>query len=141
MIGTVADALQVTGAAGPWLALALVLLGIASRVARSARASARRQGERIGALELRADSERIRRQQVEDELRRRGVRLPWWPADGRPQYDPPPAYRDDEDQDDGRRYSLQEIEDSAYRDGPETAESPRIPPLPDFPRHRRSTSA
>lgn len=82
MLPNIADALQVAGAAGPWLALALVLLGIAARIARNARASATRQGERIGELERRADSERDRRRQVEALLLDLAVPLPYWPPDG-----------------------------------------------------------
>lgn len=140
MIGTTADMLQVTGAAGPWLALALVLLGIASRIARAARNSARAQGERIGALEKQAESEKLRRQQVEAHLMGLGIRLPWWPADGRPAPSYEPYSGPGPWPEDGVPLPYDEEEDG-YRDGPETNASPRIPPLPAFPRHRRSTSA
>jgi hypothetical protein len=139
MLDAIREALQETNNGPSWLALAVVLLGIASRVARAARQSAVRQGERIGQLEKRADSERLRRQQVEAHLTGLGIRLPWWPADGRPAptYEPysgpgpwpqdgVPLPYDDEDQDEG---------------DPPTAEGLRIPPLPDWPRHRRSTPA
>jgi hypothetical protein len=82
MLPTVAEALQAAGAAGPWLALALVLLGIAGRIARAARRSAVLQGQRIGELERVTNSEKTRRQQVESVLRDLGVPLPYWPPDG-----------------------------------------------------------
>lgn len=82
-----------------WIALAVTLLGIAWRVARGARASAQRQGERIGQLERRADLEQTRRQQIESELIDDGLRLPFWPPDGpiERQLRPAPRIYDDAD--------------------------------------------
>ena len=62
------------------IATAVVLLAagwIARRVARSMQ----RQGARVGALEQRLRSERIRRRQLEQCIRENGIRLPYWPDD------------------------------------------------------------
>lgn len=80
-----------------WIALALTLLGIVWRVARAARASAQRQGERIGELEKRAALERTRRLQVESVLIDDGLRLPYWPPDGPIEYRPRPGRFIDDD--------------------------------------------
>ena len=133
MLSAVADVLQLSSV-GPWVAAAAVLLVLALRLARSARASAQRQGERIGNLERGLDSERTRRQQTEATLCGLGVPLPFWPPDGQGQPRPTrPVPRrleelpaDDDDQADD--------DDATY-----TRERPSVPPL-DFPaaaRHRR----
>lgn len=116
----------------PWWAsaAAAVLLSLAAAVARRvARRSARPQGERLGELERRQDLERTRRLQLEAVLAGYGVDLPYWPPDGPNQRRPAPAPRhrdDDEDQAD-------ELEPADLR----TRESPSIPPLPEYPQHRR----
>lgn len=129
MLSTTADLFQLAGGAGPWFALALVLLGIAARVARSQRQSATRQGERIGALERRADAERDRRLQVEAALIEYGIPLPWWPADG------PQQHR-------RRTFAPYDDDDQADEYDPRTSETPRVPPIPPLPErmaaHRRT---
>lgn len=82
-----------------WGALAVTLLGIAWRVAHNARASARAQGERIGALEQRSRSTELRRYQVEAALLRAGVALPAWPDGPHPRDLDPPAFDEDADDD------------------------------------------
>jgi hypothetical protein len=117
--------------AAPWLAVSVLCLFLSLWVYRQGRRavtalegkcarSARAQGERIGELEQEQELERTRRLQLEDELARRGVDLPWWPPDGnRPRPLPTAA-------------PLRE---------PFTAEAPFSPPVPplsdDFTRHRR----
>lgn len=109
-----------------WVGLALTVLGIAASVARQQRRSARTQGERLGELERRAELERTRRLQVEAVLADYNVDLPWWPPDGPNQRRPEPRYRDDDrDQVDDRD------------DAPATTRAPSVPPLPDYPHHRR----
>jgi hypothetical protein len=113
----------------PWWAsaFAAVLLSLAAAVARRiTRRSARPQGERLGQIERLVESERTRRRQAERELYERyGVELPYWPPDGPNQPRPAPRYRDDdEDQAD-------ELPDARTRS------APSIPPLPDYPQHRR----
>jgi hypothetical protein len=101
----------------PWwsTAFAAVLLSLAAAVARRiTRRSARPQGERLGQIERLVESERTRRRQAERELYERyGV-------------EPRPAPRpyDDEDRAD-------EPADARTRS------APSIPPLPDYPQHRR----
>jgi hypothetical protein len=136
-----------SGGGGPWwLSLAAVLLGIAGRVARNARRSAFRQGERLGELERRADSERTRRQQVESLLIGLGVPLPYWPPDGPLQprdrrssgWTPSSAAGPQED---FRSDDLDDDDDLA--DDPETAvRRVPVPPLPDAlgARHRRTAA-
>lgn len=127
-MSTIADLLQVS-TVGPWVAAAAVLLTLAWRVAKAQRESARRQGERIGALERGAGEERVRRQQVEAVLCDLGVPLPFWPPDGpdqpRPRRPAPRRLEDD----------LEELEEDATY----TRERPSVPPL-DYAavaRHRR----
>jgi hypothetical protein len=57
----------------------LVLVGLA--VGKRSMTSIRRLGERTGKLEQAHELEHTRRVQVETELRRLGVRLPYWPHD------------------------------------------------------------
>lgn len=129
MLSTAADLTQLAQLA-PWLAVGIVCLGAAVWVYRQQRRSARDQGERLGELERRAESERDRRRQVEAVLIDLGVPLPWWPPDGP---DAPRArlrWREDEDQ-----------ADDPDRLSPETeVRRVPVPPLPDSPtlaRHRR----
>jgi len=121
----------------PWWAsaVAAVVLALAGAVARRvARRSAKPQGERLGELERRQDQERIRRVQLEDVLADYGVNLPPWPPDG-PRRRPPVFYRDDapdwtpapdDDEDQGDEH-----------EEPRTRLAPTIPPLPNYPQHRR----
>jgi hypothetical protein len=112
----------------PWwsTAFAAVLLSLAAAVARRiTRRSARPQGERLGQIERLVESERTRRRQAERELYERyGVELPYWPPDGPNQPRPAPRPYDDEDRAD-------EPADARTRS------APSIPPLPDYPQHRR----
>ncbi len=118
---TLADVLGTLRADSPvFLVLAVAVLSAAAATGRRVMASARRQGERIGALEALTKSEQTRRRQVEAELIECGVPLPYWPEDPLP----PPVRRPrrrDEDQD-------HELDENA----PLTREATR-PPVP----HRR----
>jgi hypothetical protein len=122
----VAELAQAVQGELPWwaTAFAAVLLSVAAGVARRiTRRSARPQGERLGELERRLDLEQTRRKQIEAVLIDDGLRLPYWPPDGPNQYRP---RRDADDDRDDRR------------DAPSTALDPLpIPPLPDYPQHRR----
>jgi hypothetical protein len=112
----------------PWwaTAFATVLLALAAGIARRiTRRSARPQGERLGDLERRLTLEQTRRRQIEAVLIDDGLRLPYWPPDGPNQYRP--TLRADDDRDD------RELLDQA----PATAHAPSIPPLPEYPHHRR----
>lgn len=119
---TLADVLGTLRADSPvLLVLAVAVLSAAAATGRRVMASARRQGERIGALEALTKSEQTRRRQVEAELIECGVPLPYWPEDPLP---PPvrwPRRRDDEDQDQDHA-----LEDPLTREG-------KRPPVP----HRR----
>lgn len=113
MLSTAADVLSVATAA-PWLAVVIVCLVVVFWVYKQGRKatealeqktnlalerleqrltrSAVSQGERLGDLEERAELERVRRLQLEDELTRRGMDLPCWPPDGdRPRPIPEPG--------------------------------------------------
>lgn len=128
-----------------WLGLALTLLGVAWRVASTARRSARLQGERIGELERRASLEQTRRRQVEAVLLDDGLRLPYWPPDGPNQprisrWEPSPVddHDDHHDDHDDHRDDVDDL-DERY---PQTYAVPAVPPFsPEeasrLARHRR----
>jgi hypothetical protein len=115
----------------PWwaTAFAAVLLSIAAGIARRiTRRSARPQGERLGELERLVLLEQTRRRQIEAVLIDDGLPLPYWAPDGPNQYRGRP--RRDVDEDDRR--------DDRRDEPPSTALDPLpIPPLPDYPHHRR----
>jgi hypothetical protein len=122
--------------AGPWFAIALVLLSIAGRVAVNQRRSATGQGQRIGRLETIVETERTRRRQVEAELVACGIPLPFWPPDPLP---PNLRHRAT----DPRGRVDVDVDEDLDDDEPLTAERPRIP-VPPLPAglgraHRRRT--
>jgi hypothetical protein len=128
-------AAAVQGELPAWASVfATLLLALAAAIARRiSRRSARPQGERLGELERLVESERTRRRQTEALLMERyGVQLAYWPPDGPGQPRPVVSASwadDDEDQVDD--------EDQRYDVEPATTRSPAIPPLPDYPHHRR----
>jgi hypothetical protein len=131
----VAELAQVVQGELPWWAsaVAAVLLSLAAAIARRvARRSARPQGERLGQLERLVLSEQTRRRQAEAELADRyGVELPYWPPDG-----PRPRHRDDGP--DWTEAAPRNDEDQADAlDDARTRVAPSIPPLPEYPQHRR----
>lgn len=102
----------------PWLFyVAGVLLLGAAGIGRRLFASQARQGARIGALEQKAEGERIRRLQLESVLEDEGSRLPYWPPDG-------------------ARRPARELRD--LDDEPVTRQAPAVPP---FPPERHSSAA
>jgi hypothetical protein len=114
----------------PFTGWALVLLVMLAYLAKTIRERPQRQtktnanlGGRLQAVEQRLQLADVRRLQVEHELQRLGVRLPYWPGDAAaPTVQPPHSPDDDDDQAD---------------DEAETALRPTIPPLPDYSHHRR----
>lgn len=119
------DLVSLAGAA-PWLAVSVVCLAAAAWVFRQGRRSAQAQGRRLGKLERLAVLEQTRRRQTEAWLIDHGARLPLWPPDG-----PRPLERD------YREDYRDERDDEDLADDDLTRERPRVPPLPEFPRHRR----
>lgn len=114
-------------------AVGLLARWLAASLWRALRAGLTRQGERLGALEdkvaeLRADAriEGVRRFQLEATLLRAGFPLPPWP-------DSPDVDRDFLD----RGGIPDDFLDRGIPD--DTRAAPSIPPLPEFPRHRRSS--
>lgn len=140
------DLSGLSAAAGPWFALALVLLSIAGRVAVNQRRSATGQGQRIGRVEGIVEAERTRRRQVEAELIACGIPLPYWPSDPLP---PNLRYRDRRSSGDeaaraadGQEDFRSDVDEDLDYDEPLTTEQPRIP-VPPLPagigsRHRRT---
>jgi hypothetical protein len=134
-------AAAVQGELPAWASVfATLLLALAAAIARRiSRRSARPQGERLGELERLVESERTRRRQSERELYERyGVELPYWPPDGPSQprphnYEPysgPGPWPED-------GVPLPHDEDQVDDVEPATTRAPSIPPLPDYPQHRR----
>lgn len=125
----------------PFTAWALVVLVLVAAAVRTWQNRPQKQsqtnanlGGRLQAVEQALQLREVRRLQVEHELQRLGVRLPYWPGDPAPTVQPlhsppaPPEPPDDHD-DQGDDY-------------PETSQRVTIPPLPDYPRHaRRRTDA
>lgn len=108
--------------------LAWVVLVMARRAAAAVgrlEGSVRRLGERLGAVEIDLTGETTRRRQLEQTLREHGIRLPYWPGDPAELYRTPATHDYDSDED-----------DLFERSTTETRRTP-IPPIPDFPRHRR----
>jgi hypothetical protein len=120
----------------PFTAWALVALALVAGAVRTWQNRPQKQsqtnanlGARLQRIEQAHELTQVRRLQVEHELTRLGVRLPYWPGDPAPTVQPlhsPPAPADYEDDDDL---------------GPETAQRVTIPPLPDYSRHHRRTDA
>lgn len=133
MLDQLAAAVQ--GEIPAWASLfATLLLALAAGIARRiSRRSAKPQGERLGSLETSFELERVRRLQIEAAIRAEGIPLAWWPPDGaeppRPRYDDDYDDRDDDDDQAG---------DVEPRRAGETRIDPLpIPPLPEYPHHRR----
>jgi hypothetical protein len=111
-----------------WLLVALVGVAYLAKTVRDRpqkqSATNARMGARLQRVEQLLAAQNVRRLQVEHELTRRGVRLPYWPGD-------PilPALDVDEDQGDVDEY-----------EPAETSARATVPPLPDYPRHRRSAT-
>lgn len=130
---------QLLAADSPWvLAVAGVVFAVTGYVVRRLFASVRRIGGRVGDLERRADSEQTRRRQVERELRRQGIALPYWPPDG-PNQEPAGSLA---------RYTADDLDELDDLDDDLTREHELIrerPPVPQydaderarFARHRR----
>jgi hypothetical protein len=143
MLDQLATAVQ--GEVPAWASLfATLLLALAAAIARRiSRRSAKPQGERLGSLETAFELERVRRLQIEAAIRAEGIPLAWWPPDGAEpparSYEPysgrgpwpedgVPLPYDDDDQ----------AGDVEPRRAGETRIDPLpIPPLPEYPHHRR----
>ncbi|MFP5372399.1 MAG: hypothetical protein ACLGI3_16850 [Actinomycetes bacterium] len=115
----------------PFTAWALVILVGLGYLAKTVRERPQRQaktnanlGGRLQAVEQALQLADVRRLQVEHELQRVGLRLPYWPGDtaaAPPTVQPLHSLDDDDQADDDDATSLR----------------PTIPPLPDYPQHSR----
>lgn len=85
-----------------------------------------RFGQRLETVEIDLRFERTRRIQVEHELSRAGFILPDWPDD--PPLPPARPLVDERD-----------VDEHLVDGYPETEQRVSVPPLPEFPRHRRRT--
>jgi hypothetical protein len=100
MFGTLADLLGNANGQTPLVVIvAGVILLAAAWIGGRVFRSMQRQGGRIGKLEQAARSERIRRRQLEQCLRERGIRLPYWPDDPPELYAVQQLHVDDVDED------------------------------------------
>ena len=112
----------------PFTAWALVVLALVAGAVRTWQNRPQKQsqtnanlGARLQDVETRFELAQVRRLQVEHELIRLGVRLPYWPGDPatvQPPHSSPPDVDD-------------------FDDEPPTSQRVTIPPLPDYSHHSR----
>lgn len=122
-MSTIGDVLGSLRADSPWLlVLVPVVLAAASGAWRRASGTLQRFGGRLGAVEALVASERTRRRQVEVELLRLGVPLPYWPDDPGELRELTIANRRGREHDDD--------EDRDDEQPPVTRQAPAVPPPP-----------
>lgn len=138
----------------PFTAWVLVALVILAGVAKSWQNRPQKQrttnakfGQRLQAVEQLQALEVVRRLQVEDELRALGVRLPFWPGDPVPDQSPAPQIRSENmTRPPAPRPPAEQLDDDdldgwpPHDDEPMTVARVAVPPIPAYPRHRRSTT-